>query len=74
MVLRLAARLRAGASTATAAAVAGAADRPTFSLPGGGGDAVGGSNAGGALGAPKKKGVRSGEYESLAVLLHTNSF
>lgn len=57
-MLSLAARLRAGASTATAAAVAGAVDRPKFSLPGGGGDAAGGNNARGTLGAPKKKGVR----------------
>eukprot|EP00752_Nemacystus_decipiens_P006546 g5896.t1 len=57
-------QLRGGASTATAAAVAGAAgaaDRPTLSLPVGGGDAAGGHNSGGGLGAPKKGdlGVRT---------------
>lgn len=60
-LLGLAGRMRAGASTATAAAAvaAGATERPAFNLPGGAGGAAEGINAGGgALGAPKKKGVR----------------
>lgn len=68
MVLGLAARLRAGASTATAAAVAGAADRPTFRFSGGGVDAAGGNDAGSTLGVPKKKGV-SGERQEDRVVL-----